>query len=101
MKKVFNVDSEKHVQLVKKVIESAFKGLTTEEAVKLKKLYKECEYEYYTSLKLKYVLPLGMLKLEYHLPKEVEDYVTYSVHTLIQQLPTHYEAGDEISIEFG
>lgn len=99
MKTELNIKLESHVKLIEDVITSAIRGMKIEEVYDLKKALSKCENEYYNRIKLRYITGLGMLGMTYLIPLEVEKYVFYSIHALLQQVPANLEAGSEISIQ--
>lgn len=94
-----NFEVESHVDLIEGVVIKAFNGIKVEKVNELKELFTKCESDYYTHLKLRYLVYLGSLGMTYRITKAVEYYVQYCLHDLLQQVPAHLEPDCELNIE--
>ncbi|WP_262177764.1 hypothetical protein [Saccharococcus sp. Marseille-Q5394] len=86
MKKELNLESAKHSKMIYEVVEQALKGISKKEIVKLRKICAEDGYEYCNYIKIKYIIGLGMLGLEYRVTQEVEEVVFFMIHRIIHRI---------------
>lgn len=87
MKKELNMQLDEHLDLLKDIANKSLNGISVKEILNLRQTYHLNEYEYCNLIKLRYIVPLGLLGLEYFISAEVERIVFFYIHHQIQQLP--------------
>ncbi|WP_391116878.1 hypothetical protein [Psychrobacillus sp. L3] len=87
MKKELNLQSNLHVELIQKLALKSLNGIKVSEVLELRQTYKQDKNIYFNLLKLKYIIHLEFLSIEYKITKEVEKAVFGYVNYLILELP--------------
>lgn len=86
MKKELNIQLDEHMDLIQDIAFKSIKGITKKEIIELRQTYQLDEYKYFTQIKLRYIVHLGFLGLEYKKTHEVErilfSYISYLIHEL-------------------
>ena len=87
MKKSLNIKQSSHMEIIQEVAFKSLKRITVSEIINLRKLSKVDETAYYNNLKLKYILHLGLLELNFKITHEIEHIVLSYIDYLIHELP--------------
>jgi hypothetical protein len=99
-KKELNLNTEQHSKLIKGVVENALTSIRVSEIVELKDLCQKDRNTYCNKLKLRYIVFLGLLGLNYNITEEVEEYVFFFLHDLIHQITVSDDDDDtELSVQ--
>ncbi|MBD7935920.1 hypothetical protein H9655_02670 [Cytobacillus sp. Sa5YUA1] len=98
MKTLLNLNNEAHLKLLQDTAFKAIDGISIQEVLNLQKSFKDDPYMYFNQVKLKYLLPLGMLGLSFKINQEVEhalfQYISYVLHEL--ELDRHMDSPEAI-----
>ena len=87
MKKSLNIKQSSHMEIIQEVAFKSLKRITVGEIINFRKISKVDKNAYYNNLKLKYILHLGLLGLEYKINNEIEHIVFSYIDYLIHELP--------------
>jgi len=87
MKKQFDLQVEEHVDLLQKVAFQSLSGIKVSEIKELRRLFNQDKREYFNKTKLKYIILLGLLGLEYSGTDKVEEILFSYITHLITELP--------------
>ncbi|WP_087972751.1 hypothetical protein [Oceanobacillus rekensis] len=98
-KKELNLNIEAHSRLVTNIIEKSLAGVTVKEITELRQACELNRYEYYNKLKLKYIVLLGLLGLDYKITQEIEESIFFLMHDIIQQISTSGNPDIELYIK--
>lgn len=86
MKKQFNVQFDSHMEMVQEVAFKSLEGITVGEISELCHLFIQDTHKYFNLIKLKYIMHLGLLNLEYKISDEVEHILFSYIHYLITEI---------------
>ena len=100
MKKELNVHLDTHLDLIQEVAFKALAGIKVSEMNELRYTYEQDEYKFFNQIKLKYVLPLGLLSFEYKINHEVERILFSYINYLIHEIPVKKTDNDVQFDEF-
>lgn len=97
-KKELNLESEQHSKLITNIIEKSLTGITVKEIIELKNTCEQDSYEYYNKLKLRYIVPFGLLGLNYNLTLEIEETIFFFIHDIIHQISVNGNPATELDV---
>lgn len=87
MKRELNLQKDTHMDLLQEMAFISLTGTKVREIKELRFTFEQDKNEYFNSLKLKYVVLLGLLGLEYKISCEVEytlfSYIDYLIREII------------------
>jgi hypothetical protein len=87
MKKELNLDIESHMKLLEDTAFEAISGISAKEILELKAICSKDRYTYFNLVKLRYIVPLGMLGFTYQINTAIEKVLFYYINYLIHALP--------------
>jgi hypothetical protein len=98
MKKELNLQLDAHVELLQDISFKSINGIKVKEIIELRTLCKKNKYDYFNRIKLKYIVGLGMLGLEYKIHTGIEKVLYSYINYLIHELPVeNYDSDAEFS----
>lgn len=94
MKKQLNLRLEEHVAMIQEVAFKSLSGIKVSEIKELRQLFNQDKHRYFNKIKLKYVILLGILGLEYSATDKVEGILFSYITHLITELPIENSSDD-------
>ena len=92
MNKQINLQLDSHLDKVQEVAFKSLAGITFIEIFELQQIYNQDFQKYFNLIKMKYIVHLGLLNLEYKISDEVEHILFSYIHYLISEI--HLENKD-------
>lgn len=86
MKKQLNLQLDTHIEMVQEVAFKSLAGITVGEISELRLMFNQDTHSYFSLIKLKYVIRLGLLNLEYKISDELEHILFSYIHYLISEI---------------
>lgn len=99
-KKELNLDNEAHMELLQDIAYKAINGIGAKDIIELKELCLKDHYEYFNRVKIKYIVPLGMLSLTYQINTGIEKILFNYINYLIQELPAEQYKDSNVTFSF-
>ncbi|MCL1701168.1 hypothetical protein [Lysinibacillus sp. Bpr_S20] len=96
MKKELNMQLNIHMDLLQDIAFKSINGITVKEIIELRQIYQQGKYKYFNQLKIRYILHLGYLGLEYEITPELECILFSYINNLIQELPVEGLDNDNV-----
>ena len=87
MKKELNMQLDINMDLLQDIAFKSIGGITVKEIIELRQIYQLDAYEYFSRIKIRYILHLGLLGFEYKITHEVERILFSYINHLIHELP--------------
>jgi len=99
MKKELNLQLDAHMELIQDIAFKSINGIKVNEIIELRKLCKKNKHDYFYTIKLKYIVGLGMLGLKYKIDDSIEKVLYSYINYLIHEIPVeNYNSDAELSI---
>lgn len=86
MKKQINLQLDSHLEMVQDVALKSLAGITLFEIFELHQTFNQDAHKYFNLIKIKYIVHLGLLNLEYKISDEVEHKLFSYIHYLINEI---------------
>lgn len=98
MKKELNLQMDTSLELLQNIAFKSLEGIKVSEVVELRRILLADEHEFFNLIKLKYILHLGLLGLEYKITTEVERVLFGYINYLLHELPVDsWDENDKLS----
>lgn len=86
MRNQLNLHVDSHIKMIQEVAFNSLAGITVGEISDLRNIFHQDTYHYFNLIKLKYILHLGLLNVEYKISDEVEQILFSYIHYLITEI---------------
>lgn len=94
-----NLQSEQDSKLVFNIVEKSLAGITRKEIIELREVCEQDKFDYYNKLKLKYIVPLGLLGLDYKITLEIEETIFLLIHDFFHKVSVTGNLDNELEIQ--
>lgn len=95
MKKELNIQLDTHMELIQEVAFKSLDGIKVSEIKELRYTCKKDEIAFFNKIKLKFIIHLGFLGLEYKITHEVEPILFSYIRYLLHELPVENLDSDD------
>lgn len=86
MKKELNIQLDAHMDLIQEMAFKSLDGIKVSDIIELRHTCKRDENMFFNQIKLRYILPLGLLGFKYKINVEIErilfGYINYLIHAI-------------------